>query len=33
MEWYSGRINKKYRARNFVEEGMGIEKAGGRFKK
>ena len=32
-EWFSGRINKKDRARNFVEEAMGIEKAGGRFRR
>ena len=32
-EWHSGRINKKDRARNFVEEAMGVEREGGRFKR
>ncbi|KAF7505785.1 hypothetical protein GJ744_000456 [Endocarpon pusillum] len=32
-EWYSSRINKKDRARNFVEEVMAGEKESGRFKR
>lgn len=32
-EWYSGRLNKKERAKNFVEEAMASEKHNGRFKR
>lgn len=32
-EWYSGRINKKDRSKNFVEEEMRNEKETGRFKR
>lgn len=32
-EWYSGRINKKDRAKNFVEEAMTTERDNGRFKR
>lgn len=32
-EWYSGRINKKDRAKNFVEEEMRNEQVTGRFKR
>jgi hypothetical protein len=32
-EWYSGRLNKKERAKNFVEEAMVVEKENGRFKR
>ena len=32
-EWYSGRINKKDRSKNFVEEEMRNEQATGRFKR
>lgn len=32
-EWYSSRINKKDRAKNFVEETMATEKNSGRFKR
>jgi hypothetical protein len=32
-EWYSSRINKKDRAKNFVEETMVIEQDNGRFKR
>lgn len=32
-EWYSSRINKKERAKNFVEEAMAGERETGRFKR
>lgn len=32
-EWYSSRINKKDRAKNFVEETMAVEQDTGRFKR
>jgi len=32
-EWYSSRINKKDRAKNFVEETMAVEQNTGRFKR
>jgi hypothetical protein len=32
-EWFSGRINKKDRSKNFVEEAMATEKSSGRFKR
>ena len=32
-EWYSGRINKKDRSKNFVEEEMRNEKVTGRFER
>ena len=32
-EWYSSRINKKDRAKNFVEEAMAVERDNGRFKR
>lgn len=32
-EWYSGRINKKDRSKNFVEEEMRQEQESGRFKR
>jgi hypothetical protein len=32
-EWYSSRINKKDRAKNFVEETMVIEQDSDRFKR
>lgn len=32
-EWYSSRINKKDRSRNFVDEEMKNEQATGRFRK
>jgi hypothetical protein len=32
-EWYSSRINKKDRAKNFVEEAMAGERETGRFKR
>ena len=32
-EWYSSRINKKDRAKNFVEETMAVEQNSLRFKR
>jgi hypothetical protein len=32
-EWYSSRITKKDRAKNFVEETMAVEQDTGRFKR
>ena len=32
-EWYSSRINKKDRAKNFVEETMAVEQDSGHFKR
>ena len=32
-DWYSSRINKKDRAKNFVEETMAVEKDSGRYKR
>lgn len=32
-EWYSGRINKKDRSKNFVEEEIRNEQVSGRFKR
>lgn len=32
-EWFSSRINKKDRAKNFVEEAMATERDTGRFKR
>jgi hypothetical protein len=32
-EWYSSRLNKKNRAKNFVEEIMAVEQDTGRFKR
>lgn len=32
-EWYSSRINRKDRSRNFVDEEMKVERETGRFKR
>ena len=32
-EWYSSRINRKDRAKNFVEETVTVERESGRFKR
>ena len=32
-EWYTGRINRKDRSKNFVEEAMKVEQETGRYKR